>query len=52
MIYSANTYNNNCDGKSDKISSNGDVLPVSTYYYILDLGDGSDPLNGYILLKR
>jgi gliding motility-associated-like protein len=52
LIYSANPYNNNWDGKSDHPSSIGDVLPVSTYYYILDLGDGSDPLNGYILLKR
>lgn len=31
---------------------NGNLLPVGTYFYILDLGDGSKPLNGYIILEQ
>jgi hypothetical protein len=27
-------------------------LPESTYYYILDLGDGSEAYTGYIYLRR
>ena len=27
-------------------------LPEATYFYILDLGDGSKPLTGFIYIKR
>jgi hypothetical protein len=30
----------------------GEELPESTYYYILDLGNGDEPYTGYIYLKR
>ncbi|NRA51171.1 MAG: gliding motility-associated C-terminal domain-containing protein, partial [Phaeodactylibacter sp.] len=31
---------------------NGEALPVDTYFYILDLGDGSEPIAGYLLIQR
>jgi len=31
---------------------NGAELPVDTYFYILNLGDGSEPQSGYLLIQR
>jgi gliding motility-associated-like protein len=31
---------------------NGEDLPVDTYFYILDLGDGSQPIAGYLMIQR
>ncbi len=53
-VYSAKPYNNDWDGKdygSNSIFGKGD-LPVGTYYFILDLGNGSKPIHGYIQLVR
>ena len=30
----------------------GEELPVDTYFYVVDLGDGSDPLTGYVMIQR
>ncbi len=30
----------------------GEDLPVDTYFYIIDLGDGSEPLSGYVMIQR
>ena len=45
-IFSAAPYENDWEG-----SYNGKVLPVGTYFYILDLGNGSKPLQGFITLE-
>ena len=45
-------YNNDWAGISENSLNWGEELPESTYYYILDLGDGSDLYTGYIYLKR
>ncbi|NND73153.1 MAG: gliding motility-associated C-terminal domain-containing protein [Flavobacteriales bacterium] len=52
LIYESAPYYENWDGRSYHPASFGTELPVSTYYYILDLGNGGDPLTGYIYLKR
>jgi gliding motility-associated-like protein len=52
QVYEAAPYFENWDGRSTHGSTIGEELPVSTYYYILDLGDGSEPLAGFIYLKR
>ena len=45
-------YNNDWDGKSENSMNWGEELPESTYYFTLDLGDGSEVITGYIYLKR
>ena len=30
----------------------GEELPVDTYFYVVDLGDGTDPLTGYVMIQR
>jgi gliding motility-associated-like protein len=44
---SAKPYNNNWDG-----TYNGEDLPADTYFYIIDLGDGSEPMKGYVMIQR
>jgi gliding motility-associated-like protein len=45
-------YNNDWDGTSQYGAVWGEKLPESTYYYILDLGNGSDAYTGFIYLRR
>ncbi len=45
-IYSAAPYDNSWAG-----SYKGKALPSGTYFYILDLGDGTQPLQGFITLE-
>lgn len=40
-------YQNNWGG-----TFNGEDLPVGTYYYIVDLGDGSTPMRGFFVIQR
>ncbi len=52
-VFEANNYQNTWDGKSTLgITIGGDELPVATYFYVLDLGDGSDVYKGTIYLNR
>lgn len=52
MVYNASPYQNDWDGTSSHGNMMNSELPVSTYYYILDLGNGTEALTGYIYLKR
>lgn len=52
QVYEAAPYINDWDGRSESGLNTGEGLPESTYYYILDLGDGSEVLNGFIYLRR
>ena len=54
IVYSKNGYDNSFDG-----TSNGRVvlhqdrkLPTGTYYYVLDLGDGSEEKVGWVYIVR
>ncbi|PIQ14701.1 MAG: hypothetical protein COW67_12435 [Flavobacteriales bacterium CG18_big_fil_WC_8_21_14_2_50_32_9] len=52
-LFEASPYKNDWDGKSTTgITVGGDDLPVGTYFYILDLGDGSKIFKGTIYLNK
>ncbi len=46
-VFFGNPYRNDWDG-----SFGGNSLPVGTYYYILEIGDGRKPINGFLILQR
>ena len=53
QIYQAIPYTNAWDGKStSNLNVGGDTLPVGTYFYVLDLKDGSEVYTGTIYLNR
>ncbi len=52
-VFEASPYKNTWDGKSTMgLRIGGNELPVATYFYVLDLGDGSDIFKGTIYLNR
>ncbi len=52
-IFEASPYKNEWNGKSTTgIRIGGDDLPVGTYFYLLDLGDGSKIYKGTIYLNK
>ncbi len=52
-VFEANPYQNTWDGNSDGgLTIGGNQLPVGTYFYVLDLGDGSPVYKGTIYLNR
>jgi gliding motility-associated-like protein len=53
QVYDAIGYKNKWDGKSTMgFSIGGDELPVSTYFYLFDFGNGSKIQKGTIYLNR
>jgi len=51
-IFEENNYQGGWNGTSSHPSTIGEELPVGTYFYLLDLGDGSPTREGYVYLKR
>ncbi len=52
-IFEANSYKNTWNGTSTSgLRIGGDELPIGTYFYILDLKDGSDIFKGTIYLNK
>lgn len=51
-VYTASPYLNDWDGTSATGLGSGEILPVGTYWYILEPGDGEEPRTGYIYLNR
>jgi gliding motility-associated-like protein len=47
-VFYETPYNNSWDGKSDR----GVDLPDGTYFYVINLGNGSKPQTGYIIIHR
>ncbi|MBK8927469.1 MAG: HYR domain-containing protein [Crocinitomicaceae bacterium] len=53
VVYKADPYTNNWYGESNTgLVLYGNELPEGSYYYILDLNDGSDLIKGYVVIKR
>jgi len=48
LVYYKKGYNNTWDGKAD---GSAKTLPEGTYFYILDLGNGSPKTSGWLYLK-
>lgn len=46
-IFEGVNYNNDWDG-----TRNGEPVPDGTYFYVIDPGDGSAPVSGYIVIFR
>ena len=52
-VYEGKPYMNQWDGKNYfGLKVGGDLLPVGTYFYILDLGNGSKIKKGFVYLNR
>jgi gliding motility-associated-like protein len=52
-VYEGKPYMNQWDGRNYfGLTVGGNELPVGTYFYILDLGDGTEPKKGYVYLNR
>jgi gliding motility-associated-like protein/uncharacterized repeat protein (TIGR01451 family) len=54
VVYSKRGYLNDWNGSSNgrAVINKSDELPVGTYYYVLDLGNGSDPRVGWLYINR
>ena len=54
IVYSKKGYLNDWGGTSNgrAVINQSDNLPVGTYYYVLDLSDGSEPRVGWLYINR
>jgi gliding motility-associated-like protein len=54
QVFKAEPYKNDWDGTNtgDKSLLGKGALPVGTYYFILDLGNGDKPITGYVQLTK
>ena len=54
LVFQAQGYNNEFAGISNgrAVIQKEEFLPVGTYYYILDLGDGSQPIADWLYINR
>ncbi|MDO9261394.1 MAG: gliding motility-associated C-terminal domain-containing protein, partial [Flavobacteriaceae bacterium] len=53
-VYEKQSYNNNWDGTANtgNVISRKDKLPVGTYYYVFNLGDGTPAFSGWLYIQR
>jgi len=54
LVYVKEAYDNSFDGISNgrSVVNKNEKLPVGTYYYILDLGDGTEARAGWLYIVR
>ena len=53
QVYGMDNYSNSWNGDSNKgVRVGSNELPVGTYFYVLDLGDGSKAFKGTIYLSK
>ncbi|MCD6179386.1 MAG: gliding motility-associated C-terminal domain-containing protein, partial [Bacteroidales bacterium] len=51
-VFESDPYDNDWDGTNHFSINPFEILPQATYFYILNLGDGSKPIKGYIYINR
>lgn len=51
-VFYQNPYQNNWDGTSNNGALGSGYLPDATYFFILDLGNGTQPISNYLELQR
>ena len=56
QVYETKGYNNTSNawgGQSNgKLLLGGTSVPDGTYFYVIDLGDGSKAIGGFVIIKR
>ena len=53
VVFEKEKYGNDWNGTSAVLGGiGGEPLPVGTYFYVLDLGNGTTPMSGFIYLNR
>jgi gliding motility-associated-like protein len=52
LVYENNNYENNWDGRANKGSMTGSILPVGTYYYLITVTDLPGKITGYIYIIK
>ncbi|RZN78569.1 MAG: T9SS type B sorting domain-containing protein, partial [Winogradskyella sp.] len=54
IVFNTRQYNNDWNGVSNgrAVLNKNESLPVGTYYYVLNLGDGSEPRVGWLYINR
>jgi gliding motility-associated-like protein len=51
-VFAARPYTNNWNGRAQTGALAGSALPVGTYFFVLEPGNGNEPRTGYIYLTR
>jgi len=51
-VYFQKDYKNDWDGFANQGNLSGQRLPDGTYYYVIDLNNGSKPFAAYLILRR
>ena len=52
LVFQDKDYKNNWDGKPNMgFPQTSNLLPVGTYFYILDLNNGIKPIQGWVYLS-
>jgi len=52
IIYEAEGYQNDWDARAENSMTVGtEIVPEGTYYYIIDLGNGSKPVKGFVYIN-
>jgi len=49
-VFETSGYDNN-QNVFRGLSDNGNKLPAGTYFYTIDLGDGSEKMTGYVVVR-
>ena len=52
LVFDASPYENNWEGQSNQSGGGDKKLVPGTYFYVLELGEGFEPIKGFVELKR